>query len=226
MDANPLPDAAVIARARATLAAADPAMAELDATTPPFAWRTRLPGFAGLVRAIVGQQVSVASADAVWTRFEAALGSPVTPQALLALDDATYREAGFSGQKTQYAKGIAEATAAGRLDFERLSRAPYDAALAELVALKGIGAWTGEVFLMMAQGRLDAFPAGDIAVQEAMRWLDRMNARPTPDAAYARAAVWRPYRGVAAHMLWEWYVDVKNRTRPHPLPGPLAGEAA
>lgn len=225
MDPPPLPDAAQITRARAALVAADPALAELDAATPPFAWRTRLPGFAGLVRAIVGQQVSVASADAVWARFEAALGGAVTPETLLALDDAAYREAGFSGQKTKYAKGIAEATAAKRLDFDRLSRAPYDEALAELVALKGIGAWTGEVFLMMAQGRLDAFPAGDIAVQEAMRWLDRMNARPTPDAAYARAAVWRPYRGVAAHMLWEWYVDVKNGTRPHPMPATPAGAA-
>ena len=225
MDAILLPDAGVIAKARRALVQADPTLDPLDAALPSFAWRTRLPGFSGLVRAIVGQQVSVASADAVWTRFDAALGGQVTPATLLSLDEAAYRQAGFSGQKIKYAKGIAEAVTLGRLDFDRLARAPYDEALAELVALKGIGAWTGEVFLMMAQGRLDAFPAGDIAVQEAMRWLGRMNARPTPDAGYARAAVWRPYRGVAAHMLWEWYVGVKNGTMAHPMPA-IAGEAA
>lgn len=222
MDLILLPDAETIAAARHALAKADPALGELDAQIAPFAWRTRLPGFAGLVRAIVGQQVSVASADAVWTRFDTALGGEITPSALIGLDEADYRRSGFSGQKIGYARGIAQAVLEGRLDFERLARAPYDAALTELVALKGIGAWTGEVFLMMAQGRLDAFPAGDIAVQEAMRWLDRLPARPAPDAAYARAAVWRPHRGVAAHMLWEWYVGVKNGTTPHPMP---AGEA-
>ena len=201
-----LPTDAAIAEARRALAACDPALARIDAGVAPFGWRTRLPGFAGLLRAIVGQQVSVASADAVWARFEAALGGEATPAAVLALDDAAFRAAGFSGQKTRYAKGIAKAAACGRLDFARLGRAPYEEALAELVALKGVGTWTAEVFLMMAQGRLDAFPAGDVAVQEAIRRMDGLETRPGTAEAYARAEAWRPYRGVAAHLLWELYL--------------------
>ena len=212
VDPATLPDAAAIARARRELAARDPALAAVEAGLPVFGWRSRLPGFAGLVRAIVGQQVSVASADAVWARFEAALDGPVSPASLSALDETDYRACGFSGQKTRYAKGIAEATACGALDFDRLCAAPYDDALAELVALKGIGTWTAEVFLMMAQGRLDAFPAGDIAVQEAIKRMDGLDRRPTTEEAYARAEVWRPHRGVAAHLMWELYLADKIAT--------------
>lgn len=212
-----LPGPEEIARARRALCASDPALAEVDARIAPFAWHTRLSGFAGLVRAVVGQQVSVASADAVWGRLEGELGGPATPAALAALPDEAYRRAGFSGQKIRYARGLAEAAGAGRLDFARLRAAPYEDALAELVALKGVGTWTAEVFLLMAEGRMDAFPAGDIAVQEAIRWLDAAAARPSTQAAYARAESWRPHRGVAAHLLWEWYLAVKAGAMAHPL---------
>ncbi len=216
MPARPKPDADLIARARAALAAADPAMAGLDARVRPFAWRSRLMGMEGLVRAIVGQQVSTLAADAVWARLEAALAGPVTAPALLALDDATYRASGFSGQKARYAKGIAQAVMEGAIDFDRLPE-DDDAALLALTALKGVGTWTAEVHLMMAEHRLDAFPAGDIAVQEAVRWLDGLPARPDAPATYARAEAWRPHRAVAAHLLWEWYVAVKGGDMPHPL---------
>ena len=216
MPARPPPDADAIADARRALAASDPALADLDGRIPPFAWRTRLTGMEGLVRAVVGQQVSTLSADATWARLEAAVGAPVTTQALLALDDAGYRACGFSGQKARYSRGIAQAAAAGLIDFDALPR-DDDAALAALTALKGVGTWTAEVHLMLAEHRLDAFPAGDIAVQEAVRWLDRLEARPSTEATYARAERWRPHRAVAAHLLWEWYVAVKAGDMPHPL---------
>ena len=216
MPARLPPDADALAAARRALAAADPAMAGLDARIGPFAWRTRLTGMEGLVRAIVGQQVSTVSADATWARLKAAVGGPLTADALLALDEAGYRACGFSGQKARYARGIAQAVQDGAVDFADLP-ADDDAALAALTALKGVGTWTAEVHLMMAEHRLDAFPAGDIAVQEAIRWLDGLDARPAVDDAYARAERWRPHRAVAAHLLWEWYVAVKAGDMPHPL---------
>ncbi len=216
MPARSPPDADVIAAARRALASADPALAELDARIAPFPWRSRLPGMEGLVRSIVGQQVSTLAADAVWGRLEAAIAGPVTAAALLALDDAAYRACGFSGQKTRYAKGIAQAVQDGAIDFADLPEDDDDA-LAALTALKGVGTWTAEVHLMMAEHRLDAFPAGDIAVQEAVRWLDGLEARPSTEATYARAEAWRPHRAVAAHLLWEWYVAVKAGDLPDPV---------
>lgn len=215
------PDDEALRDARRALAAADPAMARLDALTAAFAWRTRPGGFAGLVRMILGQQVSVVSADATWARLEAACGGTVTPATLSDLADADLRGCGLSGQKARYARAIAEAERSGAIDFAGLDALDDDAALDALTALLGVGRWTAEIYLMMAQGRLDAFPAGDIAVQEAIRWLDRLPARPDAPAAYARAEGWRPHRAVAAHMLWEWYVEVKAGRMAHPL-----GEAA
>ena len=214
------PDDEALRDARRVLAAADPALAWLDALTAAFAWRTRPGGFAGLVRMILGQQVSVVSADATWARLEAACGE-VTPAALSGLTDADLRGCGLSGQKARYARAMADAERSGRIDFAGLDALDDDAALEALTALLGVGRWTAEIYLMMAQGRLDAFPAGDIAVQEAIRWLDRLAERPSADAAYARAERWRPHRAVAAHMLWEWYVEVKAGRMAHPL-----GEAA
>lgn len=210
-----------LAAARRALVAADPALAELDASVAPFAWRTRPGGFAGVVRMILGQQVSVVSADATWARLVAQVGE-VTPQALAALDDAQFRACGFSGQKTRYARAIARAEQEGAVAFARLPELPDDQALEALVALHGVGRWTAEIYLMMAEGRLDAFPAGDIAVQEAMRWLDALPERPSAEAVTARAERWRPHRAVAVHLLWEWYMAVKSGARAHPLDGAVA----
>lgn len=203
--------------ARRALAAADPAMAGLDARVAAFAWRTRPGGFAGVVRMILGQQVSVVSADATWGRLEAACGGAVTPDALAALSDADLRACGLSGQKARYARAVAQAEREGGIDFAGLPALSDDAALEALTALLGVGRWTAEIYLMMAEGRLDAFPAGDIAVQEAIRWLDALPERPDAEAAYLRAERWRPRRAVAAHMLWEWYVAVKAGEMAHPL---------
>lgn len=158
---------------------------------------------------IVEQQVSVASADAVWRRLNVGLGQ-ITPDVLLAHDAEALRGMGLSRQKSGYVHGLARAQIDGTIDLEGLSALDDAEAINALVALKGIGLWTAEVYLMMCEGRLDVFPGGDIALQEAIRWADGTDTRPDQKAAYARAEVWRPYRGVAAHLLWAWYVGVKS----------------
>lgn len=195
-----------LAALRRELVERDPALARADAAGPPLTWRTRPPGFATLIWMVIGQQVSLASAEAVWLRLKAAVGE-VTPETVLAFDDAAFRRVGFSRQKTRYAKAIA---AAG-LDFNALRALDDDAALAALTALTGVGRWTAEVYLLMSESRLDAFPGGDIALQEAIRWADGLDARPGAAAAYARAEAWRPHRGVAAHLLWAWYMAAKSK---------------
>lgn len=203
------PDAEAITAARAWLAEADPALAPLEAATPVWEWRLRRPGYYGLAKMIVEQQVSIASAAAIWGRFEAGVGE-VTPENVLAFDEPGLRAFGLSGQKARYVRILAEAAVSGQIDFAALRGMTDEEATAALVAIKGIGRWTAETYLMFCEGRLDVFPGGDVALQEAMRWADRAEVRPTEKQAYARAEAWRPYRGVAAHLLWRCYGAVKR----------------
>ena len=204
------PTSSQIAAARQALAAADPALARAHATTPDFEWRLRPGGYEGLFRMIVEQQVSVAAAASIWARIVAGLDGTVTPGAVLARDVETLRGFGLSGQKATYGREIALAQAEGRIDFDHLERLDDAQAVAALTAIKGVGRWTAETFLMFCEGRLDVFPGGDVALQEAMRWADRVETRPNEKQAYARAELWRPHRGVAAHLLWGWYGGVKR----------------
>ncbi|WP_242077871.1 DNA-3-methyladenine glycosylase family protein [Brevundimonas diminuta] len=203
----PTPDD--IAAARRALVAADPALVRVDAQTPPLEWRLRVGGFEGLFRMIVEQQVSVASAASVWARLREGMGG-ITPELLLAHDLDQLRGMGLSRQKATYGQGIARAQIAGEIDLEHLANLDDDAAIASLTALKGVGLWTAEAYLMMCEGRLDVFPGGDVALQEAIRWADGAEVRPDQKGAYARAEVWRPYRAVATHLLWAWYTGVKR----------------
>jgi DNA-3-methyladenine glycosylase II len=203
------PTAQDLIDARAHLAAVDPKIAVLDAATPAFEWRLRSPGFYGLAKMIVEQQVSVAAAATIWGRLEAGLGE-VTPDEVLARTEEELRVYGLSRGKARYVRGLAEAAAGGGLDFGSLRTMDDEAAVKALVGLKGVGLWTAETYLMFCEGRLDVFPGGDVALQEAMRWADRLDARPTEKEAYARAEVWRPHRGVAAHLLWRCYGLVKR----------------
>jgi len=203
----PTPDD--IAAARRALVAADPALVRVDAQTPPLEWRLRVGGFEGLFRMIVEQQVSVASAASVWARLREGMGG-ITPELLLAHDLNQLRGMGLSRQKATYGQGIARAQIAGEIDLEHLANLDDDAAIASLTALKGVGLWTAEAYLMMCEGRLDVFPGGDVALQEAIRWTDGAEVRPDQKGAYARAEVWRPYRAVATHLLWAWYTGVKR----------------
>ena len=205
----PQPTPQDIAAAREALVAADPAMARVHAQTPAFEWRLRVGGFEGLFRMIVEQQVSVASAASVWARLREGMGG-ITPELLLAHDLDQLRGMGLSRQKATYGQGIARAQLAGEIDLEHLASLDDEAAIAALTALKGVGLWTAEAYLLMCEGRLDVFPGGDVALQEAIRWADGAEVRPDQKAAYARAEVWRPYRAVATHLLWAWYTGVKR----------------
>jgi DNA-3-methyladenine glycosylase II len=203
------PDAELIRQARRHLAAADPALAPLEAVTPDFEWRLRPPGFAGLVKMVIEQQVSTAAAASIWRRFQEGVGE-VLPHRIVEFTEEGLKAFGLSRPKARYAREIADAHLTGRVDFDRLHHLPDDEAVAALMSIKGVGRWTAETYMMFCHGRLDVFPGGDVALQEAMRWADRAEIRPTEKQAYARAETWRPYRGVAAHLLWRCYGGVKR----------------
>lgn len=204
------PDPAQIAAAREALVALDPALDEAHRRLPVFDWRLRTGGFEGLFRMIVEQQVSVASANAIWKRVVDGLEGEVTPARVLATDIETLRSFGLSIQKATYGHEIARAHVEGRIDFDHLETLSDDEAVARLVAIKGVGRWTAETFLMFCEGRTDVFPGGDIALQEAMRWADGAPLRPREKQANLRAESWSPHRSVAAHLLWGWYGAVKR----------------
>jgi DNA-3-methyladenine glycosylase II len=128
----------------------------------------------------------------------------------LATDIEVLRSFGLSIQKATYGHEIARAQVEGRIDFDHLERLSDEEAIARLVAIKGVGKWTAETFLMFCEGRQDIFPGGDIALQEAIRWADGAPLRPTEKQAWARAEIWSPHRSVAAHLLWGWYGAVKR----------------
>ena len=198
-----------IVEARRALVAADPVLARVEAAVPPFEWRLRTGGFEGLFRMIVEQQVSVAAAAAIWGRIGEGLVE-ITPETVLSRSTEELRAMGLSGQKARYGHEIARAQTEGRIDFDHLERLNDAEAIAALTAIKGVGLWTAETFLMFCEGRTDFFPGGDVALQEAMRWADGIEVRPTQKQAYERAEVWRPHRSVAAHLLWSWYGAVKR----------------
>ena len=207
----PLPlTPARIAAARAALVTLDPALARAHAQTAAFEWRVRTGGFEGLFHMIVDQQVSVASAAAIWARVSTGLDGVVTPERVLATDIDVLRGFGLSIQKATYGHEIARAQVEGRIDFDHLEQLSDEEAIARLVAIKGVGKWTAETFLMFCEGRQDVFPGGDIALQEAIRWADAAALRPTEKQAWARAEIWSPHRSVAAHLLWGWYGAVKR----------------
>ncbi len=167
--------------------------------------RQRDPGFATLLRIIMAQQVSTASAAAMWRKLETALGGEVTPDRFLGLDDAALRAAGFSGRKADYARGLCRAISAGDLDVEALAQLEEEAAIELLVRLRGFGRWSAEIYLLFALGRADVFPADDLAVQIAYQRLKRLNARPAAKALRVLTETWRPHRGAAAVFLWHYY---------------------
>jgi DNA-3-methyladenine glycosylase II len=188
------------------LAAADPDLREgLDRLGYPLP-RRREPGFATLLRIVLEQQVSTASAAALWRKLEDALAGEVTPDRFLTLDDAVLRAAGFSARKAEYARGLCAAVTSGALDLEALARLGDEAAAASLVRLRGLGRWSAEIYLLFALGRADVFPADDLAVQVAFQRLRGLGARPGAKELRLLAEPWRPYRGAAAVFLWHHYL--------------------
>jgi DNA-3-methyladenine glycosylase II len=186
------------------IAAREPAIARALSLTGYPEPRIRDRGYATLLRTIVGQQVSVAAAASVWAKLEALLGAGIPADALLAADFDALRACGFSRQKQGYARSLCELVTSGELDLDALP-ADDEAAIEELVRIKGIGRWSAEIYLLFAEGRPDIWPAGDLAVQAGLHKLLGLEARPSEKLTRELAEAWRPHRGAAAIFTWHVY---------------------
>lgn len=174
------------------------------------ALRRREPGFAGLAAIVCGQQLSVSAAAAIWGRVSAAY-DPFHHNALSKARSDRLGRLGLSVAKVKTLKHIAKELCAERLDLDALAEQDADAAHATLVHLPGIGPWTADIYLLFCLGHGDAWPAGDLAVQEAMRVGLGLKARPTVKEMAPLAEPWRPLRGAAAHLWWAYYHAIKKR---------------
>lgn len=201
---------AALAEALAGLARLDPVMARLLGSGARPTLRKRPPGLPELVRIVVGQQVSTASAAAIWGRFEATF-RPLTAERLLAASDDELRGPGLSGPKIRTLRALASAVASGALPLDDLHALPAERAHARLTAVSGIGPWTADVYLMFCLGHPDAFAAGDLALQEAARLAYGLDARPDAKTLTVLAESWRPWRAAAALVLWAHYRVAKAR---------------
>ena len=177
----------------------------LDRHGPPPLW-DRPPGFPTLLHIILEQQVSLASAKALFDRVACSL-SPLTPAAVMAAGEERLKALGLTRQKAAYCLHAAGAITEGTLSLPALSRLDDDQALARLQRLKGIGPWSAEIYLLMALRRADIWPAGDLALATAMMKVKRLRRRPAPDRLRQMAERWRPFRSVAARMLWQTYLS-------------------
>lgn len=194
-----------VAEGAAWLAARCPRMAHAHELCAPLPLRRRPDGFAQLLSAIVSQQVSVASANAIWAKLEAA--ELTEPQAILALGEDDLRAQGLSRQKAAYAHALAGAG----IDFAALRDAPTAEVIETLTAVKGIGVWTAEIYAKFSLGHADVFAAGDLALQEGARMLYDLPERPTERQVRQMAEAWSPWRSVAARILWAYYHVRKQR---------------
>ena len=192
------------------LVAADPDLAGIEAAAGPLPWRRRAAGFEGLLQAIVGQQISNQAAAAIWARLRAVPGA-LQPQDLLALDEAALRAAGLSRPKVAHARSLAAAFADGTLEAGALAAMEDEAAIAAIASVRGMGRWSAEVYLLFALEREDVFPAGDLALAGAAADLKGLAARPGPVPLRALAEGWRPWRGLAARLLWHHWRHLTGR---------------
>lgn len=166
-------------------------------------------GFRGLLHIVNGQQLSTASADAIWARMEDQL-APITPQHLATLDDDTLRAAGCSRPKIKTIRAICDAFANGQCDPDRFDALSDEEVHERLVAIKGIGRWTADIYLLGCLGRPDAWPFGDLALQVAAQHAFALDGRPDDKAMQELGAPWSPWRAVAARVLWSYYRIVKG----------------
>jgi DNA-3-methyladenine glycosylase II len=208
----PIKDEATLREAAASLRAIDPQLIDRLAAVggaPPL--RRREPGFAGLAAIIVSQQVSVASASAIYGRLEARI-VPLEAARLAEATEDELRACGLSTAKIRALRAAAAAIVEGALDLAGLAALDAEDAHKALIAVKGVGPWTADIFLLFCLGHPDAFPAGDLALQEAAKLA--LNLKRRPDAARLEriAKRWRPWRGVAARMLWAYYRGLKARS--------------
>jgi DNA-3-methyladenine glycosylase II len=203
-------DPATFGQAASELASRDPDLAGIRSAwgDPPFWTHTR--GFPGIVISILAQQVSLESADAAYSKLERVVPE-ITPQQFLSLDDHALKKVGFSRQKASYVSGIAQGILEGTVDLHALESLSNEHARTSLLGLKGVGPWTADAYLLFAMRRADAWPSGDLALQKAIQDVKSLPAMPTPEQADAIADQWRPWRAVAARMLWYQYLCARGR---------------
>jgi len=195
-----------IARDARYLAREDPRLAS-PVGVPPI--ELHEPGFHRLVHLILGQQVSIEAADAMYANLVATTGE-LNPKALLRLDDETMRRCGFTRMKASYARGIAEAILAG-FDLRAVDTMESDDAIRALTGFRGIGVWTAECYLLFAVGHRDIFPAGDLALRVGWQEIAELGAPPTEQALREVATQWAPRRTAAAHLIWDSYLRRRGR---------------
>jgi DNA-3-methyladenine glycosylase II len=200
----------------AALTGACPHLARVHALAGDPPLRRRPKGFEGLARVVVGQQLSIASADAIWRRLQASV-RPFDPATLLALPDKDLRAAGLSRVKVDTLRIVADAIGSGILKLDALARVH-----AKLTALKGIGPWTADIYIMFSLARADAWSPGDLALQYAVKDALGLEERPNPAMMNEIAEAWRPWRGVAARLLWSYYaLQRQAKSKPvDPVPSP------
>jgi DNA-3-methyladenine glycosylase II len=194
----------------AQLILADPRLVPVAETAGPFKLRRREAGFAGLCAIVCGQQLSVASAAAIRDRLFNAF-DPFHHDAVRSARTDKLKRLGLSNAKIKSIKEIGKAVGTGAIDLNAVGEMDADAAHALLTALHGVGPWTADIYLLFCLGHADAFPAGDLAVQESARIALGLRKRPDAKALTKLAEAWRPWRGVAAHLLWAYYHAVKKR---------------
>ncbi len=196
-----------------------PHLARVHALTgdPPLRKRPR--GFEGLSRVVVGQQLSIASADAIWGRVRARV-QPFEAATLLSIPDKDLRKTGLSRSKVATLREVAMAIEAGRLKLNALARADENTIHAELTSIKGIGPWTADIYMMFSLARADAWSPGDLALQHAVKDALLLAERPSLAEMTEHAEIWRPWRGVAARLLWSYYAFCRKRggSSAEPLP--------
>jgi DNA-3-methyladenine glycosylase II len=189
---------------------ADPRLKPVLEKAGPPSLRRRPAGFPGLCAIVVSQQLSTSSARAIWTRLAAAF-DPFHHDEVWRARAPTLARLGLSKPKIKTLKALGTAVAKGAIDLDAIGRMEADEAHAALVALHGIGPWTADIYLLFCLGHADAWPAGDLALQEAARLGFGLKTRPDAKEMIALAEAWRPHRGVAAHLLWAYYAAVKRR---------------
>ncbi|MGF1650063.1 MAG: DNA-3-methyladenine glycosylase family protein [Hyphomicrobiaceae bacterium] len=185
-----------------------------EAGLPPL--RVGSEGFVGLARIIVGQQLSIASAGAIWSRMSKKF-DPMTSQRVARARDTTLKSVGLSAAKIRALRAAAASIEAGTLDLTPGAYATDDDLVAALTAVKGIGPWTADIYLMFSVARPDAFAPGDLALQVAAQWAFEWQERPDPATLASGVEHWRPWRGVGARMLWHYYAHVRARRIADPV---------
>ncbi len=167
--------------------------------------RVRPRGYNALLRTLVGQQVSVAAANSIYMKLEGLVGDLDDPMVLLACDDETLRSGGLSRQKISYARALAQAVTSGDLNFRKLPKLDDETAIKSISAVHGFGRWSAEIYLMFAEGRKDIWPSDDLALQEAVKRIRGLEARPKGKATIEMVENWRPHRSVMALFCWHVY---------------------